>query len=68
MEDIQGVGITKNQFDNTYNSDLEFMCAPYAAVDGEVSCNEDGQPFVYQGCCVELTLPAHEPYNGTYYL
>ena len=65
LEDIQGVGITKNQFDNTYNSDLEFSCAPYAAVDGEVSvsCNEDGQPFVYQGC-VELTLPAQNHTTG----
>lgn len=66
LQDVQGVGITKSQFDNTYkNSNLNLSCAPYAGVDGEliVSCNTNGQPFEYKGC-VELTLPAQNHTTG----
>ena len=61
VNDVGIIGVGKD----TYNSDLEFSCAPYADVDGElsVSCNTDGQPFEYQGC-VELTLPAQNHTTG----
>ena len=66
LQNIQGGGITEQQFNKTYkNSSLEFGCGPLSSKTGDIiaSCNTDGQKFVYQGC-QEMPLPGENSTTG----